>query len=289
MSSVAVFGTHGFLFRPVVDALTSGLFKGKYQLPVKAFSRDPSKEEPIEGVEFVKVDYANLDSIVADLKGVHAVINLIGFNPGAWDTVSQATAKAGAEVYFPSDFGIDFEHVKVNNISTLLDAKTVHADAAKKLGIPKVVRVYTGLFLAFLVGGFFGHNFKEGKVAYLGDGTQTITSTDLADIGRSVASLAYRPASEIPEVVAIQGNAVTLLEISNTYENVTGKKLEASFEEPATVASLASSQDALFVLKNLAAHPETYTFNFKTNQNELVNPGLWQWKTVEEAIKESKN
>ncbi|KAK9448563.1 uncharacterized protein V1518DRAFT_394336 [Limtongia smithiae] len=287
MTTIAVAGTHGFLFKPMVAAFTSELFSGKYALPVIALTRDVATEEPIDGVKFVQVDYADPATVVAALKGVDALVNLIGFAPDIWTVLVDAAVTAGVGKYFPSEFGCDYRKLESTGVKTFLSLKADHATYARKAGIPKVVSVVTGLFSKLFVFGFMGHDFKNGTAQFYGDGTQKVTTTDLADIGLSVASLAYRPASELPDYVAVQGNAVTLNETVDIYEAATGKKLTVTYT-PApdfSVATDAESTDIGAKLKTMSAHPECEAFSFSGNDNEFVNPGLWKWVTIADFFK----
>ncbi|KAK7203875.1 hypothetical protein BZA70DRAFT_268800 [Myxozyma melibiosi] len=290
MASVAIAGTHGFLFEPISTAFVGPLFKSKYSLPIKALSRDPSKETPVEGIEFVKVDYEDPSSVEGALKGVDVVINLIGTNGiPQWKVLADAAAKAGVSKYFTSDFGCDYRKLLADKVDTFLKVKNEHAEYARSLGIPKVVQVYNGLFQKFVFFGFFGHDFANGKAKFYGDGTQKVTLTDLFDIGKAVASVAYRPASELPDQLLLQGTSITLNDSVALYEKATGKKLEIeSSGAPASLAEIGTL-DPLAQLGTLSAYPDTGSFNLQSNDNEFVNPGLWEWTTLEAAFKASVN
>lgn len=168
-----------------------------------------------------------------------------------------------------------------------MTAKSDHAAYARAAGIPKVVQVFNGLFQSFFFFGFFGHDFKNGKAKFAGDGNQLVTVTDLGDIGKSVASIAYRPLAEIPDYLRVQGTVISLNDSAKLYEKLSGQKLEVEYTGTLTALSGVGSLDPLVQLAVLSEHPETSAFTFPEDENKLVNPGLWQWKTLEDAIKET--
>ncbi|KAK9462516.1 NmrA-like family-domain-containing protein [Lipomyces oligophaga] len=283
MTSVAVVGTGGFLFKPVAAGLLDPLFKSNYKLPIKALTRDPSKEEKIEGLEYVKIDYADKTTIEKALEGVDTVINLMGSTAPfeSYKILIDAAVKAGVQKFITSDFGCDYRYIGQKN---LLDSKAEIAAYGRQAGIPKVIQIMNGLFMQFLTFGFFGHNLKEAKAEFLGDGTQTVVVTDLSDIGKAVGSIAYRPASEIPDYINIKGQRVTLNETAEIYEKATGKKMAVTYKEPEPVESIPGLTDFVLFLQTLSAHPETKAFDSVDNDNELVNPGLWKWKQMDELF-----
>ncbi|KAK9464878.1 hypothetical protein V1512DRAFT_243212 [Lipomyces arxii] len=281
MTTVAIAGTNGFLFKPVAEGLTSDLFHGKYKLPIKALTRDPSKNAPIEGIEFVKTDYDDAESLAETLKGVDVVINILGFNPALWNKLADAADAAGVKTYFCSDFGSDYRYLLL--IYEVLTPKAIHADYARTKSF-KTIQSANGLFMPFWSYGFFGHDFKNGTATFFGDGTQDVATTDLKDIGLSVASVAYR--DDIPEYLLIRGDHMTLNESVALYEKVTGKKMTVSYVGTPSLEPIAADDfDPIEGLKTLSAHPETLTFALRGDDNEYINPGLWKWKTLADEFK----
>ncbi|KAK9234441.1 hypothetical protein V1525DRAFT_391450 [Lipomyces kononenkoae] len=279
--TVALIGVHGHLFNAIHEAITSSLFKDKYNLPLRALTRDPSKEEHKKFVEYYSINYEDPSSLDNALDGVDVAINLV--SPGqVWDVILQSIVRKKVPVYITSDFGCDGRKVLQKSF---LDFKDGHAEKAKAAGVPKVVRFFTGLFQEFLKSPALGPTWKEHTATILGDGTGPVTATSIRDIGRAVASIAYRPASEIPDVVRIQGDQKTLNEIIAIYEKLTSNKVKVTYDPlPADSLDQLADADLLPALRIFAANPQTESFYFPETQNELVNPGLWKWQSIEELF-----
>ncbi|KAK9320950.1 hypothetical protein V1517DRAFT_188619 [Lipomyces orientalis] len=282
--AVAIIGSNGFLFQPIVDAITSDLFKDKYAFPIRVLTRDPSKAESSELVTYYKNDYNDPSEFDDALQGVHVVINLVSPNP-VWHIILDAIVRNNVPVYITSDFGCDGRKL---HVKSFLDFKKTHAQKARELGVPKVVQIFTGLFQEFLVKfGTLGPNWETGTATIIGDGNAPVTITATRDIGLSVASLGYRPANEIPDFVRVQGDMKTLNEIISIYMRVTGKKVAVAYDSADTnsLHKLADG-DLVHSLKIFAANPQTETFNFPSTDNEFVNPGLWKWSSIEDGFQD---
>ncbi|KAK9248501.1 hypothetical protein V1506DRAFT_578042 [Lipomyces tetrasporus] len=283
--AVAIIGSNGFLFLPIVDAITSDFFKDKYAFPLRVLTRDPSKAESSELVTYYKSDYSDPSTLDDALQGVHVVINLTSPNL-VWNVVLDAIVRNNVPMYIMSDFGCDGRKL---HVKSYLDFKKGHAQKARELGVPKVVQIFTGLFQEFLVKfGTLGPNWQTGSATIIGDGNAPVTVTATRDIGLSVASLGYRPVDEIPEFVRVQGDMKTLNEIISIYMKVTGKNVAVEYDS-ADVNSLHTLADGnlMHSLKILAANPQTETFNFPSTDNDFVNPGLWKWSSIEDGLQEA--
>ncbi|KAK9472657.1 uncharacterized protein V1510DRAFT_416537 [Dipodascopsis tothii] len=287
MSTIALLGFRGQLAKPIVDAVTSPEFAGKYQLPVRVLTRTiPDDAEAYANVKFYKVDATDVESLKPALEGVHALLNLTAFDVSA-DALLEAAVATGVQVYFPSDFGISGDHYNKSFIA----GKNAAAAKARAAGIPKVVRIYNGVFLEFVTDyGLFGPNPETGELKVYGDGNHPLATTALADVGKSVASLAYRSPSELPDSVRLASEVTSVNKIVAEYEKASGKKAKVEYD-PDTKAILAKAEaneippTDFFTILYALATVDTTT-NFVENERELVNPGLWTWKTVAGAFAE---
>ncbi|KAK9457815.1 hypothetical protein V1511DRAFT_3474 [Dipodascopsis uninucleata] len=291
---VAIAGSHGFLFEPVANAFRSPLFRSSFDNPVVVLTTsDPKTEAKAEGLVFTKVNYDDSSSLTSALKGIDVVVNLLGTGAGAsgaWDKLAEASAANGVKIYFTSDFGCNYEKLRSTYPTTIFDSKAAHAEKARELGIKKVIQVYNGLLGFFFVDlGFFG--FKPGAevATFVGSGDQTINMTDLRDVGLAVASLASKADdyASLPDTVSIAGDTFSLKDSIKIYEKLSGKSIKITAKDPLPIKDfIADVTQFPVALLNLQAYPETNAFSFEPTENSLVNPGLWNWTTLEKLYKE---
>ncbi|ANB13439.1 hypothetical protein AWJ20_1730 [Sugiyamaella lignohabitans] len=287
---VAVVGFNGNLGRPIVNALTSHLFRNNFSLPVRVITRDSSKvkedEYPASDVKFYEAH--DLDTYVKALTGVNAVLDVRAVAALADLSLIEAAKKAGVTLYSPSDYGVDY--YKAGEFRTLFKRKLDSAAHAKALGL-QVVQFHTGFFLEGALKAVPKLIFVDptNKTAnYPGDGSQEVTFTSLRNIGQAVAGVLSHPFNEIPEQVYIGGDIRSIKETVQTYEQVTEISLQhqsKSVEDFVKVAQdhaakgtlLAGFQDVL-----LALAVSTNSANFSDRvSNKLANPGdLFEWDTV---------
>jgi hypothetical protein len=141
----------------------------------------------------------------------------------------------------------------------------------------------------FSFGPWFGMNTKKGVWESIGKSTVPSAYTDLADIGRAIASLARLPPSEIPDHVRIVGSNISFKDASEAMTAVSGDAIElkeVDLEEyKKKTTSNATGGDPAGFIKFVMGEGK---LDFTENQNEIVNPGekLWKWKTVQEYAKD---
>jgi hypothetical protein len=132
-------------------------------------------------------------------------------------------------------------------------------------------------------------NTKKGVWESIGSSTVPSAYTSLADVGRSIASLARLPPSEIPDHVRIAGANVSFKEASEAMTSVSGNKIDLkevdleSYKKKTTES--ATGGDPAGFIKFVMGEGK---LDFSENQNQVVNPGekLWKWKTVQEYAKD---
>ena len=79
--SVAIFGLNGTLGAPTLNAIQT-TFADKFLFPVLAVTRDTSKVTSTDKVKYIKGDYINGTSELAEqLKGTDVIIELVSPNP----------------------------------------------------------------------------------------------------------------------------------------------------------------------------------------------------------------
>jgi len=203
-----------------------------------------------------------------------------------------AAKRAGAKLYFPSEFGVDY---KPEIFPRLFGGKLAIAQYGRDAGL-KVVEVKTGFFADWFINAPVALKIDSDTNVYTqyGTGDYPGAFSFLSDIGRAVASLAHREPGELPNVVRIQSDSLTANQVAAIYEKAKGVKLTVKnipAEEVLRQAEEANSNGPpgfptfLSVLVGYIVHPSNPTNFSKHNDNDLVNKDgkLFEWTKFEPA------
>lgn len=283
--TVAVLGLTGALGHHVLNGLIDPRFRNHYQFPIRALARDPSKYENSDEVKYYSSSSNNPESLVEALKGVDTLIDLSGMYVDAKPVV-EAAIKAGVRLFFPSDYGFDPRTVIVHYANTLK-----HKDSMVELARSK------GMKTVVLCNGSF-HEWTVDPVAYgldfnskttwerIGSGNQTITCTSTKDVAMSLVSLAWRDPNSLSDYVRIHGDSISpnqVLEACQRCKNVKLTITEKTQEQAIKDAEFSDKQIAnlglpgfVAVLRAIICASDAMNFS-KENDNEFVNPGLFEW------------
>lgn len=286
--TVAIIGVNGLLGKPTIDGLLK--FKEHYKLPIRILTRDPSSVKDSEQIKY----YSSKDQLDEALKDVDVLIDLTSAQVDSKPFID-AAVKAGVKVYFPSEFGTAYIGTKYEGVFA---GKKAILDYARSKGL-KTVQLLTGLFAKpqFVIAGFnIDDAAKSVRIIDNGEGTASITS--LRDIGYTLGSLAYRDASELPDELFIQGNALNQNEIVALYEKY--KKVDLIKTKVTKEQILQEADEAFANLKTnpagflliirayIAAIPNGLNNPARYKDNQFVNPEgkFWQWETFESVLAE---
>lgn len=311
---VAVFGTNGFLGKPVLDALT-GQFKNIFTLPIRALTRDESKSksESKNDTEVLKYYSINAEDDTATkklyddaLEGVDVVINLTGSN-AALDPILQALKRKSQEndddnnsnikLYIPSQFGTDVQATS-HDFPSLFNLKIEHSQKSRQVKGLKVVDIYTSYF--FVPGGLLyevvqgaGYNSETKKVTFIGNENTKFSVSGLEDVGRTiavVASMDPNASIEIPDHIRVYSDMTSQREIIETFEKIHDTRLRKNPNLPLDKAVMIAQgkltegfkySDFFYYMQTIAAQGEGKGLAFEQNNHrELINPGekLWKWQ-----------
>lgn len=288
--SVAIFGLNGALGQPTLDAIKSSIFADKFQFPILAITRDASKQTSDEHVKYVQGDYINgKEALVEQLKGVDVIVELVSPNPDLFTAIETIVAEVKPKIFIPTQFGCNLEDAR-KVFPGFLGLKTAHSNNVRKSGI-KVVDIYNGFFAQghwlYEVIGHVGADPKTKTVTYFGSPDLKVAFTSLTDVGRVIASIASKPASELPDKVRVQSGEVSAAEIVKRYEETHNIKFEVKTvpqEEALEKAKQVWAQGFdpskfLYYLQVLSSAGVDNGVSFSKNEDELVNPGesLWKW------------
>jgi len=293
--TVAIAGSTGNIGPYVAKAFLSPIHPISVNR-VLILTRDPSspKAKELEGLGGQIVKLEGDAPKVEQLKGVDVLINCLSHSVPleTKDSYVQAAAEAGVKVYFPSEFGIDhrrndFEH-------PVWDGKKAHADKARATGKLKVISLYTGHFLETAIGPWFGFDTKNHVYTAVGSPTAKFSTTSKVDVGYALAQLSVRAVenpSEVPDHVRISGDAKSFQEIAEIMGRESGVEIKVETidvtEWKEKIHKEGKAKGDPLVHLRLLNGSGNVDFT-KENDNQLVNPGLWKWKTVEDYAKETK-
>ncbi|KGR10959.1 hypothetical protein MG9_04584 [Candida albicans P37037] len=292
--SITIIGLNGFLGKPVLEAINSGIFDDKINFPIKAITRK-EPETKNDKIEYV-VSEINEESIKSTLSqklsGTDVIIELIGPNPEAFANIENLVDAIKPKLFIPSQFGTDIP--KVDEYAPgFLGIKTQHSENVRKSGV-KVVDIITSLFAvpgAFLYEwvGSTGINAEDRTVKLIGDINQQFDISKLEDVGKAVLSIATNPnPRELPDTIRIGSDRITVKDVIDRYSKDHNVELKIVSEQSAEDAkkefteSLKVGFDGdkfLWYLQVIAAQGLDKGLLSSKLDNELVNPGesLWKW------------
>ncbi|KAG8712188.1 hypothetical protein FRC08_014919 [Ceratobasidium sp. 394] len=203
---IAVAGASGYVGKALTDAfLELGAFEVRILTRESSADSTPLQEFKKHGASLHVVSYEDEASIVKALEGVDTVVAAVGGSAlvSAQVLLIKAAKKAGVQLYFPSEFGIDFEDDD-------------HPSP--------VIQEYC--FIPPL-----GYNFAEKKVTIWGDGNAESTWTTMRSAAQWVANvLKTIPIEELQnKQFYIQSNVVTPNEVVQLWEKKHNDKLQVDY------------------------------------------------------------
>ncbi|KAI5949578.1 hypothetical protein KGF54_005455 [Candida jiufengensis] len=289
--SIAIFGLHGFLGEPTLEAIKSGKFDSKIAYPIKAITRksDLKSTDKIEYVTVSEVS-ANDSNLISALKGIDVIIELTGPDPKVFSELEKITAEIKPKLFIPSQFGTDIDQVDTY-APGFLALKSQHSAALRKTGT-KVVDIITSLFIVpgkFLYEWVGAAGITEEGINVIGDINQKFNVSTLPDIGYTVLAVAtYNPISKLPDIIRIGSDTITFQDVIDQYSKAHNKNLkilstksaeEGKKEFQEKLSSGFNLNDFLFYLQAIAAQGLDKGLYFSKLDNELVNPGesIWKW------------
>jgi len=167
-----------------------------------------------------KAATAGIDAVVSAVSGAELVTSSM--------TLIQGAKESGVKRFIPSEFGIDWTaYADAKDYPTaVLKWKSAIKEAAVKAGLEWTL-VTTGIFHSYATTQMFGYDVKAGTVRFLGGPNVRLQLTSRVDIGNLLPEVLLHPSSR-NAVVQLAGDLVTLEQLAQRVEAVTGKKIERS-------------------------------------------------------------
>ncbi|EIN03752.1 NAD(P)-binding protein [Punctularia strigosozonata HHB-11173 SS5] len=287
---VAVAGASGNIGSPVVEQLLAAKFE------VIALSRSGDSSKLPSGVTVRKVDYDSVESLVAALKDVNAVVSTVGAAAvPSQTTLIDAASIAGVKRFIPSEYGGEMEDPAYRAIFAPKVAVQDHLEkVSAESGLTWTI-VLNGPFLdRGLRSGFLLDPLNERKAEIFDGGDKPFSSTTMATIGKAVASILLHPEETKNRYVRIHDAVVTQSKLLNIAKELTpGTEWSVTHSKAVDLQSRADgliaqgiSDMRLWALQIKywlsAQHTKTV---FKELDNELLGVGSISEEELREIVK----
>ncbi|EWC47097.1 hypothetical protein DRE_03466 [Drechslerella stenobrocha 248] len=204
---VALIGSGGLLGDATLNAFLSPAFSDYFAKPIRVFTRNIDQALPGGGLAtFVRVDWDddNIEDYLARcLRGVSVVVNLLGYNPSAWDIVTRAVCRVKPQLYIPPEFSFDHtlwsqHRIPVGSVVYNKQRQTEYARAA---GV-RTIQIFCGMIMENLLAdpARTGVDFNKRRILAVSpngvsEPSTLISFTSSWDVGRAIAAVATMPAS----------------------------------------------------------------------------------------------
>jgi len=195
----------------------------------KALVRSAAKAQHLDemGWTVVEVDFQDPAALEAALVGAKTVVSTLG--GGDMVTLEMATIQAakkaaGAPLFVPSQFGVDYR--RWNMSFPFLQGKKKVLETAKAEGLP-ALSVFCGYFSDFIFG--FLADPDNGKARIVGDGSAKLSFTRRSDIGYVLAKALADPKFSNGGFLSMEGDNKSWKEGLEILEQVLGKKLDVEY------------------------------------------------------------
>jgi hypothetical protein len=189
LKNIAIVGASGTIGSHIVSALLA-----KKIFTVTAISRSESKGTFPGGVKKESVNYDNPDTVVAALKGKHALIITMAVN-AAKDTQAKlirAAAEAGVQWIVPNEFGM--YNTEEAQKDTVGDGKIKDRQLIESLGL-SYIGMTCGFWYEHSLSSpeLYGFDIAQRKATLFDDGTQKLNTSTCEQTGRAVAAILSLP------------------------------------------------------------------------------------------------
>jgi uncharacterized protein YbjT (DUF2867 family) len=243
MSLILVGGTGGLGIE-----IAKGLVKAEGYNAYNAIVRNVSKAAALKDMGWTLIevsDYYDSKALEAAMQGAKTVVSTFGGNDIVKLDIAtiRAAKNVGAELFVPSQYGIDYRRWSTTN--PFIVAKQQVLEAAKEVGLPTLC-VFIGYFSDYIFG--LITDLAHSKARIIGDGSAKTTFTRRSDIGKVLAKALADPdllkgSIENNATLSMQGETLSYKEAIETLEKVMGKKMEIEYLDPSE--ALKQEQDLL--------------------------------------------
>ncbi|RVD87447.1 uncharacterized protein DFL_001682 [Arthrobotrys flagrans] len=213
---VALIGSGGLLGDATLTAFLSPEFSDHFEKPIRVLTRDVAQPFPANAT-FIRVDWDDdnvEDHLTRCLRGVSVVVNLLGYNPDAWDAITRAVCRVKPQLYIPPEFSFDHTLWDPRRIpmASVVDDKRRQTQRARAAGV-RTVQIFCGIIMENIISGpHTGVDFLPSRrriMALTSDNgvEHPVSFTSSWDVGKAIAAVSTMP-------VAVTHNGLDQIHIS---------------------------------------------------------------------------
>ena len=294
---IAVAGATGGLGQLVSKALV------KRGATVKALVRpntNPSRTETLRnaGVTITPADLSTVQDLTRELNGATCVVSTLqGLRPviqGVQGKLLEASVAAKVSRFIPSDYSLDFTKTKPGS-NRNLDLRREFHDQLRNSGIAWT-SILNGGFMELMAGNSPMINHKGRKVSYIGDKTQLLDFTTMADTAAYTAAVVMDP-NPTPNFLRIASDTVNAIDIAQAAANVEGAPYT-----PGWMGTIGSTELMIRILRLFGGENELfpmwqgmqYMVNMFSGDGKLdpLDNGRYPdltWTKIEDFFREHKS
>ncbi|KAK6332059.1 hypothetical protein TWF718_002594 [Orbilia javanica] len=199
---VALIGSGGLLGDATLTAFLSPEFSDHFEKPIRVLTRDIAQPFP-PNATFIRVDWDDdnvEDHLTRCLRGVSVVVNLLGYNPDAWDAITKAVCRVKPQLYIPPEFSFDHTLWDPRRIpmASVVDDKRRQTQMARAAGV-RTVQIFCGIIMENIISGpSTGVDFLPSRrriMALTSDNgvEHPVSFTSSWDVGKAIAAVSTMP------------------------------------------------------------------------------------------------
>jgi uncharacterized protein YbjT (DUF2867 family) len=196
---------------------------------VRNSTSDASQALEALGWTVTETDFSDPGALTASLEGAKTVVSTVGGGDMvAIELAVVAAAKqAGATLFVPSQYGVDFR--RFGTSFPFLAAKTQVLKAAEDANLA-TLSVFVGYFSDYIFG--LLADTENAKARVVGTGSGKMSFTRRSDIGYVLAKALADPAFAAGGFLSMEGDNKTWMEALQILETHIGKKIEIEYVDP---------------------------------------------------------
>ena len=293
IKTVALAGATGALGEPVLNELL------KANLTVTVLTRPTSTSTFPSSVKVAKVDYSDVQSLTAALKGHDAVISTVASAAIVQqENLVNAAIAAGVKRLIPSEFGCDLSNPRARQLPVYGEKVQIEEYIMEKCKGTETTYtfVFNNAFLDWGIDHRLLIDVKGKKIELADGGNNTFTSTPLQFVGRGVAAVLQHPDETANRNVRLHGTGLTqkkLLEIAQRFVGKEGWQITETTTADLEKESFANLKNdpsnvmgwIIGFLKR-AIYTQGFGGDFsKNNDNKILGLAEMSEKEVEDVIR----
>jgi nucleoside-diphosphate-sugar epimerase len=229
--TVLIIGVTGMLGNQIASAiLDKGVMTVKALVRSNNSKQDKLKPLQQRGMTSVEGNLLDLPSLLKACENVDAIVSAVSGSEemavtGQLNLIEAATAK-GVRRMIPSDYSVDYRKLDWgDNYNLDMRKKVFSALESSQIDYTLILN---GCFTDILFGSFLNvFDFAAGTFSYWGDGNTPFDTTTTNDTAKFIAEAIADP-TMANKALEIAGDIITMKQLLETYQNVTGKTLVAN-------------------------------------------------------------